>query len=75
MLLKTFELEEKIEKMVAAHEITFGCKPHVIDIPMPYFYVCGVRVNFHKGPQWFSADNEHCLHHDFFPPTPEESSE
>lgn len=65
MTASTFLLEERIEKMISAHEITFGQKPHSIEIPMPDFYVCGVRVNFHKGKLMFSLDQDNCLHHDF----------
>lgn len=61
---KLFPLE-RLEQMVNAHAMEFGCEPLSIQIPTPDFVFRGIQVHFINLPQYYTIDKSNCLHHHF----------
>lgn len=56
---------EKAQQMIAAHTAQFGKRPRELSMPSLNFKVDGIDVKFHHLPNYFSYDDEVCLHHEF----------
>jgi hypothetical protein len=54
---------DKIKQAIDAHEMEFGEKPHVVNVPQPDLDIEGVKIHFCRLPNMYTADPKNVLHH------------
>jgi hypothetical protein len=63
--MEMLSFEDRIRRMIMEHKAMTGRDPQVINIPHPDLSVDGIKVSFHTGRHWVTADVEKCVHHEF----------